>query len=90
MTENIKSNGLVSFIRDSATTIFALGIIGGTTWIISNQSAGNVQLAVISVQLSALKENILNLKESVSNGDAQIRMELEAVKVRVTALEHGK
>lgn len=83
MIEHIKQRGLMNFIKESATTVFALGVLGASAWIINNQNSSNVQLAVISLQLEVVKENISALKESVISGDAQLRADVTELKIKV-------
>jgi len=87
MIEHIKQNGLMSFIKESATTIFALGVLGASAWIINNQNSSNVQLAIISLQIENVRESITLLKETVTSGDSQLRVDVNDLKNKVREIE---
>jgi len=75
------ANGYLAFLKKSSETLFTLVAFGTMAWTVSNIHSANVQLAVISSQIS-------DLKEKVSSDKLLIISELELIRARTLVLEN--
>lgn len=82
-----KQNGLLTFIKDSSTTIFALAVLGGAGWVIGSINTANLSLAVITTQLTGINTNITDLKVKIAEDRTSITAEINDLKKRVLTLE---
>lgn len=74
------ANGYLAFLKKSSETLFTLVAFGTMAWTVSNIHSANVQLAVISSQIT-------DLKEKVSSDKLLIMSELDILRSKTLALE---
>jgi hypothetical protein len=82
-----KQNGLLTFIKESSTTIFALAVLGGAGWVIGSINTANLSLAIITTQLTGINTNITELKVKIAEDRTSITAEINDLKKRVLILE---
>lgn len=75
------ANGFLAFLKKSSETLFTLVAFGTMAWTVSNIHSANVQLAVISSQIS-------DLKEKVSSDKLLIMSELDLIRAKTVSLEN--
>ncbi len=75
------ANSYLAFLKKSSETLFTLVAFGTMAWTVSNIHSANVQLAVISSQIS-------DLKEKVSSDKLLIMSELDLIRTKTVSLEN--
>jgi hypothetical protein len=78
---------ILTFLRESSVTIFALSMVGGAGWIITNQSESNVKLAIISTQITGMEKEVVAVRTKMGDDKTDLRSELAELKARIVVLE---